>query len=169
MPLLGLLSDSHGRADRTAAAVALLRGRGAELLLHLGDVGSEAVLEELVGHPARVVFGNCDDDYLLGRHAERLGIEVAHPMGRLELAGQRVAFTHSHLPWLVEQALRDRVDWLFHGHTHAIRDEQLGATRIVNPGALQRAARFTVATVDLATRQVEFLELPQSNDARVAG
>ncbi|MFO0874765.1 MAG: YfcE family phosphodiesterase [Phycisphaerales bacterium] len=149
-PLLGLLSDTHGHADRAAAAVRALRAGGATLILHLGDVGSEAVLEELVGTNARVVFGNCDDETLLRRHAERLGIAVDHPLGRLEFEGVRIAYSHGHLPHLLEQAQRDGVDWLFHGHTHVIRDEVRGATRIVNPGALHRAERYTVALVDLA-------------------
>lgn len=148
-PLLGLLSDTHGHADRAAAAVRALRARGATLILHMGDVGSEAVLEELVGVNARVVFGNCDDEPPLRRHAERLGIPVDHPIGRLDLDGVRIAYTHGHFPHLIDEALRDRVDWLFHGHTHVIRDELVGATRIVNPGALHRAVRYTAAIVRL--------------------
>ena len=159
MPLLGLLSDTHGEVERAAQAVALLRAAGAELLLHLGDVGTEEVLEELVGSDVRVVFGNCDDVHLLTAHARRLDIAVDHPIGRLEIAGRRIAFTHGHLPRLVDQALRDGVDWLFHGHTHERRDERLGATRVVNPGALCRAPRYTVAVVDPAAERVEWLEV----------
>lgn len=161
-PLLGLLSDTHGHADRAAAAVRELRKRGATLILHMGDVGTEQVLEELVGVKSRVVFGNCDDEAPLRRHAERLGIAVDHPLGMLELDGVRIAYTHGHMPELVDRAMRDGVDWLFHGHTHVVRDEQRGATRIVNPGALHRAVRYTAAIVhpgSAASDAVQFLEV----------
>ena len=63
MTRIGLLSDAHGRGPITQQAVALLLDRGAELLLYLGDVGSEAVIDALaVGDRAqsRLVFGNTD-------------------------------------------------------------------------------------------------------------
>lgn len=168
MARIGLLSDSHGEVERTAEALRLLRGEGAELILHLGDIESEAVLEELLGGDVRLVFGNCDDASRLGRHAERLGLTVDHPIGRLEIEGRRIAFTHGHLPLLVEEALREGVDWLFHGHTHQIRDQRVRTTRVVNPGALHRASRYTVAIVDPAAVDraagVRTLELPRGSD-----
>jgi predicted phosphodiesterase len=50
-----------------------------------------------------------------------------------------------------------------HGHTHVARDERLGPLRVINPGALQRAAVHTVATLDLRTDQVGFWRV---DDAR---
>ena len=47
MPLIGLLSDSHGRAPTTQRGVDLLLDGGAELLLHLGDVGTVEVIDAL--------------------------------------------------------------------------------------------------------------------------
>ena len=49
------------------------------------------------------------------------------------------------------------VAYLCHGHTHATRDERLGPTRVINPGALFRARRHTVAVLDLARDEVSFL------------
>jgi len=165
MPFIGLLSDTHGDARRAAEAMSMLRRGGAGLILHLGDVGSEAVLEELLGGAPgelRVVFGNCDDEWELSRHAARLGIIVDHPMGRLEVEGRRIAYSHGHLPRLLDEALREGVDWIFHGHTHEVRDERIGSTRIINPGALHRAARLTVALVEPCEQRVEILELSSS-------
>lgn len=34
---IGIIADSHGNLEATAAAIALLKERGAELLVHLGD------------------------------------------------------------------------------------------------------------------------------------
>jgi putative phosphoesterase len=156
--LIGILSDSHGRAEITGRAVRGLRERGAEMLLHLGDVGTEAVIDELVGHDARLVLGNCDfPPAPLRRYATYLGIAVDDPMGRLEVGGRRIAFTHGHLDHLMEQALAEGVDYLLHGHTHEARDERIGRTRVINPGALHRAARYTAAILDPAAGRVELL------------
>jgi putative phosphoesterase len=157
---IGVLSDSHGRAPITAHAVAALRDVGAELLIHLGDVCSEAVIDELVGHNAHLVFGNCDLDVRgLTAYAELLGITVAHPMGVLDVADKRIAFTHGDRESLMRQALADGADYLLHGHTHTVRDERVGRARIINPGALFRAARYTVALVEPAADRVQLIEI----------
>ena len=161
--LIGILSDSHGRAETTRRAVAALRQRGAELLLHLGDIGDERVIDELIGQNARIVFGNCDWDIAgLTRYAEAVGVIVAHPLGTLVVGERRLAFTHGHLTDCVEQALSGGVDFLLHGHTHETRDEMIGATRVINPGALFRASRYTAAVLDPDSSTLEFIEVGRS-------
>ncbi len=159
MTRIGLLSDSHGRAAITARAASRVVEDGAQVLLHLGDVGSRAVLEALLVEapdggivPVRVVFGNTDDDIDgLSRYARELGMEVDHPGGSLSVEGKVVAFTHGHIERLMREALAGKVNYLCHGHTHQVRDERISATRILNPGALHRAARYSAAVLDVAT------------------
>jgi putative phosphoesterase len=139
--------------------VRLLRDAVAELLLHLGDIGSEAVIDELVGHPARVVFGNCDDERRLASYAELVGLRVDHPAGEIEADGKRIVFTHGHLEAPASQALSAGVDYLLHGHTHLLRDERVGRTRVINPGALHRAARYTAVRLDPAADRLEVVEV----------
>jgi putative phosphoesterase len=166
MMLLGVLSDSHGHADVTGRAVRALLDEGAELLLHLGDIGTEAVLDELAGHPARIVFGNCDWNLReLARYAEGVGIEVDHPAGRIELGGRRVVFTHGHLAGVVQEALDEGVEYLLHGHTHEVRDERIGRTRVINPGALHRAARYTSALLDPVEDQLRWIPIAKDDHA----
>ncbi len=149
---IGILADSHGRALITRKAIVALREGGADLLIHLGDVETDEVIDELAVMPARLVFGNCDYDVAaLTRYARSLGIEVDHPAGRIAIDGQRIAFTHSHIDAEMSRALRDNVDYLLHGHSHELRDEMVGSTRIINPGALFRAKRYTAAILTPAT------------------
>ena len=164
--ILGLLSDTHGRADAAAAAVRVLRDHGATMLIHLGDVGSEAVLDELVGNDAHVVFGNCDqDEAALTRYAEHLGLTVDHPLGRLDVDGKSVVFSHGHLPELLNAAADEGpVDYLLHGHTHRRRDERRDVSRIINPGALHRARTPSVAVLEPSSDRLEFIEMEAATE-----
>ena len=160
--IVGLLSDSHGNAPGTRAGVELLREHGAELLIHLGDIGSESVLEELLGGPARVVFGNCDDERSLAQYASILGIPSEHPGGALELSTGRLAYTHGHLPGVTKDLIeQESPTTLAHGHTHEIRDERIGDLHIINPGALFRARRYTVALLHAEEDRLEVLQVPR--------
>ena len=168
--MIGLLSDSHGRAGTTQAAVRLLIAEGADLLIHLGDIGSEAVIDALVeGVDQRgrlrpgvhIVFGNTDHDAAaLGRYAERLGVAVDHPAGRIDVGGRTIAFTHGHLSAEMRAPLDAGVDYLIHGHSHRQRDERIGPTRVINPGALFRAPTHTAALLDPAADRLSFVQVP---------
>ena len=155
---LGILSDSHGRHERTHKAVQLLLANGATELAHCGDIETEQVIDQLAGITAHLVFGNCDPDWrVLSRYALGLGVLVQHPLARFECGGRTFAMTHGHDSDCVAAALNEGVDYLLHGHTHVCRDERHGATRIINPGALHRASEFTVALLDTETDQLQFL------------
>ena len=157
---LGILSDSHGHADRTRRAVEALHAAGATRFIHCGDVETEQVLDQLAGLDAHVVFGNCDPARTLGRYARHIGLQVHHPMGRMELDGHTLAFTHGDDPDLMQAALDEKVRFLLHGHTHLQRDHNLGGTRVINPGALHRANPFTVALLVPATGELRIIVVP---------
>jgi putative phosphoesterase len=167
---IGLLSDSHGRAARTARAIRLLIDRGADRVIHLGDVGSVEVIDALVERadaagrltpPVHLVFGNCDwDAGSLGRYARSLGIAVDDPVGRLSVDGRVMVYQHGHRDGSMDQALAEQVDYLCHGHSHRRRDERTGPTRLINPGALFRAAHYTVAMLDVGRDALRFYDVP---------
>lgn len=161
--IIGILSDSHGRAAITQRAVNLLIERGATMLIHLGDIERIEVIDALAGHNAHLVFGNTDwDERSMTTYAETLGIAVDHPIGRLTVDGKTIAFTHGDNATLVREALSDGVDYLLHGHTHQMRDERAGSTRLINPGALFRAARYTAALLEPAADRLEFVDIPRA-------
>ena len=162
--IVGLLSDTHGRADAAAAAVRLLVDRGAERLIHCGDVGDgargRAVLDAMAGDvPALFVFGNNDyDERELARYAGDLGIVCLGHLGTVELGDRHAAVTHGDDAKQVRRAVADpKTDYLFVGHTHVPLDRREGRVRTVNPGALYRATTKTVAVLDTARDTVEFV------------
>jgi len=157
--LIGLLSDTHGRVDAAAAAIKLLRERGATYFIHCGDIGSLSVLDYFAGLPAACVWGNCDyDRSTLCRYADRLGIQCFGSFGELSLDGKSIALIHGDDHRLRQRLLDEQKhDYLFQGHTHSPDDLRIGRTHLVNPGALHRARTKTVALVDTAADTVELL------------
>lgn len=150
----------------------LLIEHGAEMLLHLGDIGTVEVIDALVANrpgdteriPARVVFGNTDwDRDALADYAQDLGIIVDDPVGDLDIDNGRLVYTHGHLSEPMDRALAEHARYLCHGHTHRAEDQRKGATRIINPGALFRAQRYTVALLDTATDELSFLPVPDDD------
>jgi len=161
----GLLADSHGRQRTTAEAVRLLLQAGAERLIHLGDFETTSVIDELVGHDATGVLGNCDyPPELMLRHARHVGVLLEPQHLTLEAEGKRLLATHGHLNAVVVQAMADRVDYLLHGHTHELSDERIGPTRVICPGALSRARRYTAAVLDTSADSLEVIEIPHDLD-----
>ncbi len=158
---IGILSDTHGRAAITAAAVARLREHGARYLIHCGDIGSVEVLRQMACMPSLAVWGNCDFDRAdLARAAAIAGIGFAGAVGQIELAGKIIAVLHGDDQRAKERIFTENaVDYLFQGHTHVPLDQRRGRVRHINPGALHRANPRTVALVDLATDTLEWLEV----------
>lgn len=157
--LIGILSDTHGRHGIAANAVNLLHRRGAIRFIHCGDVGSPRVLDQLAGLEATFVTGNTDyDRQVLLSYGRRIGLEPCHPMADLTIGDKRIAVLHGDDSRLMHQLLLGQnYDYLLHGHTHIRDDRREGRTRIINPGALHRAAEKTVALLDLNADTVEFL------------
>ncbi len=169
LPRIGLLSDSHGRAAITRLGVQALLAEGVDLLIHLGDIGSVEVIDELLVQdsdtnqtmPARLVFGNCDwDTGPLSDYAASLGIRVDHPVGTLDLNPGKLVFCHGHEHRVMARTLADDPTYLCHGHTHQAADTRSGSTRVINPGALCRAHRYTVAVLDTEKDDLKFLTIP---------
>ncbi len=159
--LVGILSDTHGRADTAALAVRALLDRKAEYLVHCGDVGGDDVLDTLAGHPSMFVFGNTDYDRAsMARYAQTLGISCGGTRGELDFNGKRAVVTHGDDGQLVKRLLSDQqIDYLFVGHTHVKLDHREGRIRIINPGALFRTSQKTVALLDTFADTVEFLTI----------
>lgn len=161
-PVLGLLADSHDNVRALKAALTLLRARGVTHLLHAGDLTSAATLNLFKGWNLEVAYGNNDIDPNLKRSAKRMGIALAESwegsFGQI-----RVAAIHGHNRKHLQSAIcSGKFDLIVTGHTHKVRDQRSGRTRVVNPGALYRAATYTCATYDTATGQLELVEIPKT-------
>jgi putative phosphoesterase len=158
---IGVISDTHDRIDITAQAIGLLKARGAELLIHCGDIESPDIVPIFGALPTHFVFGN--NDYDLDRiraRAAEAGGTVHGLQGRLGLAGQHIAWVHGHISGQLRDLKRmDAFDFLFYGHSHVAEWHRSGRTLVLNPGALFRARPKTCALVDLNTGKVELIKV----------
>lgn len=155
---IGILSDTHGRAEMAARAAGLFVRHGVTRAFHCGDIGSDSVIDALAGLRMTYVFGNTDyDRAMLRRYIAAVGATLGEPAARCEIGGRTIAVTHGDNHHVMMELLNGGVDYLCHGHTHECRDEHVGQTRIINPGALHRARQHTVAILDLESDELEFL------------
>ena len=164
---IGILSDTHGDVGRTRKAVLRLLDQGAEVICHCGDVGSGAVLQALAEAcaprqvPVHAVLGNVDrwEPEVSGYPAGD-GVCVHGTRALLNLGGRKLVMVHGDDPRLLFDSVRSQQhDYCLTGHTHVAADFTEGRTRVVNPGAVHRAATPSVAILDLASDNVVVLPL----------
>ena len=123
--VIGLISDTHGMV-RASVHDALA---GVELILHAGDVGGDAILDELeVIAPVLAVYGNTDAPF-----DPRLAASIER-----EIGGVRVHVSHGHeLGSPTPEKLLERysADVIVYGHTHKQLVARSDGRLVVNPGA----------------------------------
>ena len=158
---LGILSDTHDHRPSMQYAIQALQQRGAGFIIHCGDICSPDLLDCLTGQPAGFVWGNSDPDHpSLHQRAKALGIHCFGDFEEIDALGQKLAVIHGDDKGRMQTILNEqRYDYLLCGHTHVWRDERVGRTRIINPGALKNtkgnANELTCALLDLRNGQLE--------------
>jgi hypothetical protein len=128
---IGVIADTHLEApSRELERVAEEIFGDADLVVHAGDIRSEAVLEVFAGKELVAVRGNND----AGPPGDRL------PERRVfEAAGHRIGVTHGRgwplgLPGRVGRDF-EAVDCIVFGHSHRPFNERRGGVLLFNPGA----------------------------------
>ena len=159
---LGILSDTHDQLDRTRFAIQLLREKGAEAIIHCGDLASPPIVAACAVLPCWFVFGNHDADNVpaLQQAAEDSGAICLGWAGEIELAGRLIAVAHGHMTYDIRRVLTSRPHYLLSGHSHIASDWREGLVRRINPGALHDVEQCSVAILDLEEDEVEFVGLP---------
>jgi hypothetical protein len=159
---VGIVSDTHGNLRALEAALKVLSSKGAEAVVHCGDVGNSACIRLMgaCGLPVYVVAGNMD------RHVEELA-EAAGACGVNFLGkviqfpvspGVSIAVTHGDDPGVLGGLIEcGQFRYVCRGHTHRPDQRRVGGVRVINPGALERTRRRTVALLDTEQDTLEHL------------
>jgi putative phosphoesterase len=159
--IVGLVSNTNGRADAMASAVSALRDRGADLIVHCGDVGGRHVLDEMAKLDSAFVWGDKDRDRMgLLRHAQQVKVVCFGVLGEIDLDGRRAVLVHGDDKRLVRRLLDEQqYDYLLCGHDPEGEDRKVGKTRIINPGSLHGAGSQGCALLSTTSDEVKFLAL----------
>jgi uncharacterized protein len=151
--ILGLISDTHGLL-RESALRAL---RGAGLILHAGDVGDAAILEELGKlAPVVAVRGNVDT----AAWAEAL------PVTAVANAGSKKIYLLHDVHQLAVNPAASGYSIVLSGHSHKPGQMERDGVLYINPGSAG-PRRFnlpiTVARLDLERQpwKAEFIDVSQ--------
>ncbi len=158
---LGIVSDTHGHADHTRPAIRLLESLQVDHVLHCGDIGSAEVVEMFAAWPTHFVFGNCDYQQAELTQAIQAADQTCHGLfGDLEFEGVKIALLHSHDRRRFQQVLDDpEYQVVCYGHTHIAESEHRGGKLVLNPGALYRAAKHSIAVLELPAIEVTIVAL----------
>jgi putative phosphoesterase len=132
---IGVISDTHiyesGSRRIPGEVFNVFRRAGVGLVLHLGDINTRFVLEELAEvAPVLAVSGNNDDDELYELLPERITFTVGkHTFGMLHGHGGRSARQ------FVSEQFAGKVDVAFFGHSHIPLMDEVNGTTLFNPGS----------------------------------
>lgn len=158
---VALISDTHGHAAFTTEALRVLDAFQPIAYLHAGDIGGPEIVALFpTDCPCYFVQGNCDYDLVgLADQVVRQRHQWCGAIGELQIADRQIALLHGdHTEQLQAAVASQRFDLVVHGHTHQSRFEQIGKTRIVNPGAVYRANPPSVAILNLETLEPQILQ-----------
>lgn len=165
-----ILSDSHDNRFLLKAAAQEARERGAEAILHCGDVVAPTTLRVLnpIGLPVHVIHGNNTGDMFSMARLSHDPDSVIHYHGQdagIELGGRQIFIVH--YPHYA-RAMATTGDWdlVCCGHDHRaaidpITNIKQGTTVYLNPGTVGGVgADPTYAMGDLQTMEFEILPVP---------
>jgi putative phosphoesterase len=162
--LLGILSDTHGYFHPALPEYLA----EVDLILHAGDIGTEAVLDQFEAlAPTRAVWGNVDGQALRCRAPEHQRFEV-----------EGVSFWMTHIagrPGRWQRGMgtalqRETPDVFICGHSHILQIERvakLNKMLFINPGAAGRQGFHQVKTCvrltleDGALQQADVIHLDE--------
>lgn len=157
---IAIISDTHDNLENLKKALGKIKKERVNIILHCGDVASKETLNFLFQNfKGRVylVLGNMDKDY--GLDKENLEgfsqLEFSSDIKEIEIENKKIAFCHR--PEIAQNlAKSQKYDYVFYGHTHKPWMENIGQTKLINPGNVAGLFyRPSFAVCDLKTGKIE--------------
>lgn len=136
---IAVISDTHNDIFHLEKAIQEIQRREISHLVHCGDVTLSQTLRPCKGLRLFLAYGNGDSD----ERAIAEELSLLNPENRSGLTldffieRQRFYVAHGDSPKLIQSALTSGLyDWVLQGHTHRFKNEIIGKSHWVNPGAL---------------------------------
>jgi putative phosphoesterase len=161
---IGIVADTHDYVENLETALKTLRAEGVTKIIHCGDVCGPEIARRLAEFEVWIAQGNMDRQLGLMQVVEETqGRGRLAWIHQLMLDGSSLAVIHGDNEELLANLIASgRFAYVFHGHTHRRRDQALGRTRVINPGALGGRLREgrSFCILELTTGEARFVELP---------
>ena len=168
-----IVSDSHDNRALLATAVHDAKQKGAELVLHCGDVIAPTTLRGLppIGLPVHVIHGNNTGDLVAMHYVMNKFPGIIHYYGmdaQLEFAGKKIFLVH-YPHYARAMALTGDYDLVCCGHDHTTSIKQVEnikgqQTTLINPGTVGGIGKPpTYILGDLTTMQFNLHDVPADN------
>ena len=159
--MLGVMSNSSGRADAVSAAIDVFAASGASLVVHCGDVGGRHVLDQLARLGGVFVWGDRDNDRTgLLRYGHSIGVDCFGVMGTFEWEEKKICVVHGDDKKVIRQITDEQqYDYLLVGHDLAHEDRTVGRTRVLNPGPIFGGSTPSAVLLDPSTGKLRVLPL----------
>ncbi len=160
---IGVLSDTHNNVDNAVIARDALLTAQVDLMLHCGDITTPKIAKLFEDTKIAFVMGNMDGDAVTihkmvdGWPNASLGLTFT-----TEIGSKSVAMCHGHQKDILAGFINGGdYDYVFHGHSHLRRDESVGGTRVINPGALggRKPQSRSFCILDLETDGLSVVEI----------
>ncbi|MDY7077557.1 MAG: metallophosphoesterase family protein [Chloroflexota bacterium] len=160
---IGIISDTHDNLGNLEAALGVLRVEGVTKIFHCGDVCKPGMIQAMTGFDVWIAQGNMDQHLDLEQAIEKtLGFGRLAWLHRPTLNGYPLAMVHGDNEEVLGNLVTSgQYAFVFHGHTHRRRDQTVGRTRAINPGAMggTRRQSYSFCILDLETGETRFVEL----------
>ena len=134
--IIGIVGDTHNNLKNISKICEIFNEEKVDLVIHTGDITLPKSLKafkrlkcEMLG-----VFGNNDIDEKndLLEASKEFQCKMYDEPFFCELNNKKICIVHH--PELINKNLIQKVDFIFHGHTHRYRNEVIEETIIFNPG-----------------------------------
>lgn len=169
-----IVSDSHDRRAHLASAVEDAKARGAEVVLHCGDLVAPSTLHaaQPFGLPIHVIHGNnMGDIAALCKLCSKSGSLVTYhgQDASIELNDKRIFIVH-YPHYARAMAATGDYDLVCNGHEHKAHIDRItnvkgGETIMLDPGSVGGvSAKATYVLGDLGSMEFEILEVPPCTD-----
>ncbi len=160
---IGIISDTHDNQHNLESALSILAAEDVRTVFHCGDICGPGIIRSLAGFDVWISQGNMDRHLGLAQAVEQtLGRGRLAWLHKPALNGFQMALIHGdNKAALANLVTSGQYAYVFHGHTHMRRDQTIGHTRVINPGALggiRRQSR-SFCVLDLNTNETRFIEL----------
>ena len=155
------MSDTHENEKAIKKAIEILKSKNPDFVVHCGDIISPPMLEHFKGLKMKFVYGNNDGERDgLNSRAKEFGFDAVTDEKEFEYKGKKFYVYHGTKKEKLDAAIKsNKYDYILIGHTHIKRDERIGKTRVINPGALFRIYPYTIALLDVEKDKLEFVEV----------